>query len=278
MSTVTGHARSDERSPGGSPLWAGLSFGFLGDSCLGRKDTSMGSARDERGESYSITAEPLDTHGRLADRFLAGERLPCFLGLSPTTSFVNRARLEAILRWLAPRSQDVMIVEGTYSSRWNLMALQGLEEGAALGALRPALERFRRRVDAILRSLGHVTVAILDWPTVLASEHFQCIHNVLLQYSERYSEFDRALSDIALEYVKRAHRGKVSSESQHQLLRSYVLEELAVFHYLYLSGYHLEVYPGADLGIMRAIAAGDFPDFPIACRDRSHIGIRLIKA
>ncbi len=228
--------------------------------------------------AMSVVHVPQETHGPLADRFLAREMLPCWIGLSPSTSSVNRARLQAIVEWASKRSRDMVIVEGSFAERWNLMSEEGLSESAAIAQVRAPVDRFRRRVSEVQASLdAETSVRVFDWEEALASTAFKSIHGAITAYASGSALFSEAAIYATQTFLQR--RGITDSrdlaDRQQDTWAKYLFEELAVFLLLYSEGYRVEVYPGADLPLMQSIAAGCFPEFPVRCADRTHIGIRV---
>ena len=57
-------------------------------------------------------------------------------------------------------------------------------------------------------------------------------------------------------------------------LAEYVLEEIAMFISLYKQGYHIEVYSGADMPIMKGIVAGKYRGILHECPLRTHVSIQ----
>lgn len=230
-------------------------------------------------DAYSVVVVASATHGPLSQRFLSGETMRCFLGISPTTSAANHERLDALLAWLSPKAPSLIVVEGSFPSRWNLIALKGLAESDAIETVNVSVRRFRRRVERLAAALCRSDIAVIDWPNVIASEEFKKISSVVSDFCRANKPFADAVNDVARGYILRVHSSLAHTVnlSQMELLRRYALEELSMFLYLYSIGCHVEVYPGADLEIMRAITAGEFSGFPIHCPDRTHIGVELIR-
>src|SRR5437867_15216 len=83
------------------------------------------------GCGFNVEVVESETHGPLCAKFLAGEKLPCFLGLSPESSSLNRGRLGSILEWLVPRVSQLTVAEGSFLTRWNLRAIEHFPNGEA---------------------------------------------------------------------------------------------------------------------------------------------------
>jgi len=227
--------------------------------------------------NYVVSVCAQHTHGPPGAKFLAGERMPCFLGLSPTTPFVNRGRLHAILRWLVPRSSSLLIVEGLWASRWNLVAIRGLTMQQATDEVRRDIGRLRRRVDDIVSRPPRASVTFLDWQRELEGKQYGEIQAAICRYAETQVDFQSVLRETTRGYVHKVHPGEANrlTAAQWDTLSLYVVEELAMFLHLYRLRYKIEVYPGSDLEIVEATCAGRFANFPVPSLERSHVSLEL---
>jgi len=231
-------------------------------------------------ESFAVEVFADETHGPLCRRFLAGERLPCFLGLSPETSYSNRGQLTAILRWLGARSESIVVLEGSYFSRWDLMVFESMSSIDAEKHVQRRVQQFERRLRDVSQILGLTDVVVpLVWPEVLELEETQSIQKKLRSYADENQEFSADIDEMLTEFLMRVRPTAQHSLSSGQrvLLKNYIFEELSLFLHLCRIGYPLEVYPGSDLEIMQRIAGNGYPDFPVSCPNRSHLSIRLAR-
>ncbi|MCC6910207.1 MAG: tRNA-dependent cyclodipeptide synthase [Phycisphaerales bacterium] len=232
---------------------------------------------DTASPSPQVQVIQSETHGRLVSRFLNGERFNCWIGLSPSTSSVNRARLEQIVNWVCARSDDVLIVEGSFPDRWNIMAEKALPEVVAEGEARAGLPRFRRRLDDIVARLGaNARVRLLNWEETLQTIEYKRLRHDLSAFITVTPRFAMAVEEASRDYLeRRGKRSDLDDAPRRRLWLQYMVEELAMFMWLYQSGYMIEVYPGRDLELMQLISEGAFPGIPVACPNRTHIGIEV---
>lgn len=226
-----------------------------------------------------VEVNPVETHGLLAKKFVEGDALPCFLGLSPDTSFSNRRRLRAILQWLKPKTSRLTIAEGSFLTRWNLRALEGYSEDAAEHIARDHHYKTSKRIAATVSGeFETMRITILDWPSVVGDAVFQDIRVQIENYAARNPAFARGVISVVDDFLSRMKkRGAVVAPNDNRmlLLKSYVFEELAMFVHLYQAGFAVEVYPGDELQLMRQFGAGNFDDFPFDLSERTHVSIRL---
>lgn len=232
----------------------------------------VGTDRD-----YDVSICAMHSHGPLVGSFLEGNRLSCFLGLSPTTPFVNRGRLRAILSWVLPRSDSVLIVEGFSASRWNLVGIRGLTLDQAAGEVQKNIQRLRRRVDDIISRMPGSSVRFLDWQGELSAREYIKIEEAIRGFASTHAEFRLLLNETTRGYVTKVHPTEANklSKEQWDTLSRYVVEEIAMFLHLYKLGYKVEVYPGSDLEIVKAACTGRFAGFPVPCPERSHVSLEL---
>ncbi len=251
------------------------SFGGIGSK---RLPTALGCSLSST--AFRVEIYPKETHGQLLHLVQSGHLTSCFLGLSSDTSFANKGRLTAILQWLLPKVSHLMIVEGSFLTRWNLRALDNLSE---CEAERIAEERHKKSATRIARITNETrgtnsSIEILDWPSVVRSTEFLKILKQVESYSAQMPNFRCEVDRVVDEYMNRLHsRCEIAClpPKRLKLLRSYVVEEVAMFVYLYFAGFHTEVYPGDDLQIMRVLASGGFTHFPFNLSERTHVSIRL---
>lgn len=227
--------------------------------------------------AYAVSVCMRSTSGPLADSFLQGARLPCFVGLSPTTPFVNRGRLQAILGWAAPRSESVLIVEGISASRWNLVGIGGLSTDQATEEVQKDILRLRRRVDDIISLMPECSVRFFDWQRELSTKEYVEIEQTIRVFASVHEDFRLLLNETTRGYVTKVHPMEANklSKEQWDTLSRYVIEELAMFLHLYKLGYKVEVYPGSDLEIVEAACTGRFAGFPVPCPERTHVSLQL---
>jgi len=239
----------------------------------------MNPPNDQLGDPPALCVEcdVAQSSGDLLEGFLKGGRMPCWIGLSPSTSAVNRARLRVILDWVCARSDDVLVVEGSFANRWNLVVEAGCSEAEATERSREPANRFGRRLDELRTDLpSRSRVKLFEWELAVKSPEFVAVHDAIRSYAASNGEFHTAVREATSTYLERRGGDLVSAgPGAQEMWTRYMFEELAVFLLLYSMGYTVEVYPGKDLAIMQRIAAGMYPEFPISCSRRTHVGIRV---
>ncbi len=218
------------------------------------------------------------TNGTLVEAFEAAVKVPCFLGLSPRTSYLGASKLTAVLTWLIPRCSRLIIIEGSFVARWNLAANGSLREDEVRRAAGLKHQRARQRLARVLRNVpGSHIASVMDWTAEIEKCRFQALLSSVKGYFACNAKFKEMIEAIVSPRIARrpASRPQYRCPEKGQILRQYVFEEIAMFLHLYGLGYWVEVYPGHDLPILQMIGTGAFPDFPVSCPLRTHISIRL---
>ena len=219
-----------------------------------------------------------NTSGPLADAFCSGHvRPPCFLGVSLMNKMANRRDLSVIIPWIADRAGPTKIVIGDFIDRHNRMAFEHLGFSvAAEQALRKGRRATRYAHEIVAQHGLQDRVQILSSAQLTETSECKTITDEMSRY---YAKGDLFAQDVVQEiraYLERSSRGEMEGATQtFELMKRYVLEELSMFICLYQAGVHVEVYPGADLAVMRRIAEGAYHRFPYTCPKRTHISIQV---
>lgn len=230
--------------------------------------------------AWDVRIESAHSHGPGLSSFLGGGRPWVSLGLSRASPASNRSRLSSTLSWLAARSSAIAVVEGSFLARWNAMALGDLSEAEASRAARREAGVVRRRVERILSALALDDRArFLDWEELVATPDVAFAIREIEAYGRNEAPFRKMIDSEVHDFLARTG-GKTlrpSSKGERDLLRRYVVEEIAVLLDLQRRGYPIEVYHGPDLALLAAISEGGFPGFPVASGKRTHVGIALVR-
>lgn len=231
----------------------------------------------------AVIVDQTETSGPLVEEFLAGHRTTaCFIGLSVRNRMANRGSLRNLLPWALSLAQKnslpVRIVVGDYLTRHNLIALDGYDLTKASEKALKLGDRPRRYAREIVRELGvEHAVLVQSCRDLLGTTRCGAIVSTLNAYARSNRRFADDLAEEARRFVARrdiAEENGADDALIHQLV-CYVVEETAMFLLLYEMGYRVEIYPGADLRIMRLIATGAYREFPFPCPERSHVAVQL---
>jgi len=232
--------------------------------------------RDDLTEEDGVHLLPEQTSGPFVEAFLrASPPSPCFLGLSIRNKMSNRSRLEVLIPWVARRAHTLTVVIGDYIHRHNLIAFNEMQISEAA---RKAFALGSRATRAARRILsGRTGCRVLSSADLTETPGCKQILKAVSEYYASEPTFMRDVTAEVTAFAARALPKSTAARTGHLLtvLKDYVLEEISMFLYLYDCGHAVEVYPGADLTIMRSIALGLYPRFPVPCPWRTHISVNV---
>jgi len=218
------------------------------------------------------------TSGPYALPFLQGQRpSSALVGLSLKNRMANRRCLEELIPWVKERAVRVLVVVGDFPHRHNLMALRGLSANEALTkAMRDGRQTLRaaRSVASATCPGGGVTVCSAS--ELIETASCRTILRALETYYEKGGDFVLDVLSSAMRYARRVgDPARFEMDEAIPRLKQYLLEEIAMFLHLSSTGFDVEVYPGPDLGLMRAIAQASYDSFPYSCPHRTHISVSV---
>lgn len=229
--------------------------------------------------SHVISVNLDETHGQWAEAFLAGQKLPVFVDISPDTSAANTGKLFALLKWLLPRSSRIVVVEGSFLARWDLIPIEDLNFEQARDKAARRADTAARRINAIIHQLNATeSIQLLEWRAILEREEFKSTHSKIHAHFRESSAFAAEIQQTAEKFhermIRRGHHTQRLDWSDY--FTQYILEEVAGLIHLHVhEGIPVEIYPGSDLPVMRHIAEGGFDHFPIAIPQRTHVSLNL---
>jgi tRNA-dependent cyclodipeptide synthase len=236
----------------------------------------MASAIDNTYAEHRVWPDLTHSYGPHVETFLKREMGRCYIAVSPGTRYVNTARLRALLEWTCCHATEVVVLEGCYPQRWNKVALQRLTYHEAEKDAHACADSLQRRIGHILTLADLKSCSVVDWASIVLTDCFKEDHAVLTDFYNRTPAFQSAIDVEVLSFARRRRLHKESLTHQiKRMLCEYVIEEIAVFHWLHQKGYQLEIYPGEELFPMRLIVDGEFDRFPLNFECRSQVSIRL---
>ena len=226
---------------------------------------------------YEVFFDLTESYGKDMGSFLNGIEYPCYVAFSPDTVFVNPSRIMAILDWAANHSSDIVVIEGTYLKRWNLLGIEGKSEQEAQQIVRQQSHKIRARIQKVINvnSWEH-RIKFVNWEHIISLPRYSRIHYSIKDYYEHHWKFQNLVHLEVQEFLFRQQTRVLQNIYKLRIyLANYVLEEIVMFIYLYLRGYEIEIYPGGELNVMRKIVEHSFPDFPVDISSRTHISLQV---
>lgn len=242
-------------------------------------DVQNSTSETINGQNMTIDIDNSHTSGPLAGAFIRQEHpYGAFLGVSLKNKMSNRKALAQIIPWLSRRATAGVVVIGDYLHRHNLVALRGLSPKEALEKAITDGKRPLRYANEIVSRLGNInSLQVCSAADLIETSECREVRTTLSSYFSMGGSFFKDVNDVLTSYLSRVCDEQSTSIKMdvREVLKEYMLEEIAMFLYLYQIGYPVEVYPGPDLSIMRKIGQGTYVDFPINCPLRSHVSISL---
>ena len=217
-----------------------------------------------------------ETSGPLVAPFLRGApRFATFVGVSIKNRMSNKRRLALLIPWALQRSGSLSIVVGDYIHRFNYMAVEGLPPADAAQKAFSSGKRALRAARSILsEARAEDRAVVLSSLDLTGTIECQAIYKDVLRYYDRNATFVSDVTEEVSSFLSRTCQDHdITTGGRLEVLKSYVLEEIAMFLHLYNTGHLVEIYPGPDLAIMRNIAAGHYDDFPFQCPHRTHVSV-----
>lgn len=241
---------------------------------------TAGSPETQARGRFTVWVDRAQTSGPLVDAFLDGKVASAVLGLSPTSSTVNHARLAPILDWALAHTNELTVIEGSWFHRWDRVVFDRLPLADAERASLRDMRRLHRRIRRVADSKGlSPKLALPTWPETGSLPKLVATARAVDAAMEKSPEFRAAMISVVSDYltdVRSTHPRLLNASDEARLL-NYVREEVTTFAYLVQHVSPVEVYPGADLRIMQRIAKGEFADvLPVELSQRTHVSIQLI--
>lgn len=192
--------------------------------------------------------------------------------LCPYSFMINKSFLSEYLPWVASLVGKSHIFIGDYWERHNIMLQDGVDERAALRKAMQYGDKVRSTIAGILdRNSLHHAFEVIDVQGVCGERPYLDILDALVEYSNSNREFQEEVLGTAKGYLIRKSPTIFMKPDSIASSSAYVFEELAFYLYANTKGWGVEVYPGADLPILRKIFGGRYAGFPIETRPRTHI-------
>ena len=217
------------------------------------------------------------TSGPLVKSFLARQKpAPSFLGVSIRNKMSNKSHLRVLIPWLLARSEKTCIVIGDHIHRMNFMAFDGLSHSEANLKAFNAGKSVTKCLRSIISGLQiNGTVEILSSAAITETPECQNLLRNILTYYHLNHPFSEHVEKELADFLYRVPSDRQPPKETYGLLKDYILEELAMFLYLYSAGFKIEVYPGPDLRLMQNVVLGSYSNFPFSCSERTHIAVRI---
>jgi len=199
----------------------------------------------------------------------------CYMGISLDNPVFEGRSLRALLEWATERFDHCLVVTGDYLRRHNELILNGLDRERAATVSVGAGDEFIEKTRDIFSAMDGNRVELVRWRDCLALAEYKHSRAALDELFAANEAFRRAVGRDAAGFVER-QKGRnrplaVDEGRAIEISCQYLLEEIAVFSALSERGWHVELYPGPELGVLVDVAAGRFADIPQGLRERINV-------
>ena len=229
----------------------------------------------------NITILPDHTYGPFVADFMNREgQHRAFIGICIYRPMSNRSFLTDLIPWVLDRTPHLTILVGDYLERHNAVTFEGLPIEKAAARVRKRGRKIRRTIERVIADIQPVANIILtDFETEMQKPAFSEIQEAVNRYHAQSSLFSADVSQEVQRFLRDSKRYPQEAKRHAAIekpddLNQYVLEEVAMYIHMYLSGHPIEVYPGQDLSVLRKIAERTYPEFPYDYSQRTHVGVK----
>ena len=183
-------------------------------------------------------------------RELSNEKAYC--GLSLSNPNYTSDRLKAVLQFMATNFKKPIAITTGYLYRYHYQMLGYNYEEALNLALKKEADHLKNELLPILELESLSEVEVIKWESISKNEELILSLYEIKNFYDVCSEFKSKIDEVALNFLNAKEKYIVGSlENAKKLSVNFLLEESAVFDYLALKGYRVDVYPGIALPALR---------------------------
>lgn len=237
----------------------------------------LGVAKENNDVTFIIN--PSETTGPAVAAFEAGRlNSGVLVPLCPYSFMINKSFLQIFFPWVAEKVVLSHVLVADYIERHNIMLKTGCSEQDALKKAKDiSIKEHDKIVQLVAADDISSSFEFIDLFDIAESDLFINILKSIKLFATDNSHFNSHIKSLSLRYLQKNVPGSADSVDALDRASMYVHEEVAMYLYLNSKGWHTEIYPGADLQILREIFNGTYDDFPINTGPRTHISVSLQK-
>ncbi|MCD6394293.1 MAG: tRNA-dependent cyclodipeptide synthase [Planctomycetes bacterium] len=199
----------------------------------------------------------------------------CYMGISLDNPVFEGRSLQALLNWATERFDHCLVVTGDYLRRHNELILNGLDDERAVAMALASGDEFIEKTRHIFTGMDGDKIELIRWRDCLAFVEYQHSRAALDKLFAANEAFRKAVGKDAVGFVERQKdRNRSLAVDENRAIEiscEYLLEEIAVFSALSERGWNVELYPGPELHVLAAVAAGRFGDITPGLKDRINV-------
>ncbi len=224
-----------------------------------------------------------ETRGPNVDEFLSSRPTPsCFIPICLYSFMANKPFLFEYLPWAISRCERPRIIIGDYMERHNIMVFEALSEAAAAAKAERRGRKIAGDIEAALNGLNvDGNLQVQSCRDVIDTKEAQKIMTKIRDFASKNEDFNTDIEEqiaLMLSNTKRLSGRALENITGKKidLLREYMIEEIAFFIALYQEGYITEIYPGRDMKILQKMASSRYRGFPYDFSERTHISVAVL--
>lgn len=233
----------------------------------------LGSDRRYRVAVSSVIPAAARMTWRVQDR--------CYLGISFGSPSFESAKLAAMLEWIDRHFKQCAIVLGDRIYRHTLRIERDIGESEAEAEAFRLGSEFLAVNKHLLHRSRECQFELFRFADIQAIDACRAHELALRDLYQSEDEFAQSVRNSATAFVERRRRQYDDPASARTRMVAssveYLLEEMAGFAWLVEAGWPVEVYPGAELPTLAAIAEGEFDRVPEPLKRRMNLALKLKK-
>jgi len=203
----------------------------------------------------------------------------CYIGISLGNPLFQGKSLQAILSWAVERFEQSLVIIGDYLCRFNERILHGLNSEQAAQVAQNLGDDFLKQTKELFEQFPEDKLKPIRWKKCLENVEYMEAKSILDNLFKQNQHFQASVEKDAFSFInrqtKRNETLSVETEEAIKLSCEYLLEEIAVFSALSQQGWHVELYPGAELNVLEDIAKGKYNNIPTGLKKRINIELRI---
>ena len=220
-----------------------------------------------------------ETRGVSVEAFMTvPPRLACFLPICLYSFMANKPFLQEYLPWAVTRGSCIKIIIGDYLERHNIMVFDSISEANAIIKAKKKGDRVHRMIKTILSNVENKNdIQIYSCESDIETDECKKIADNLRTYLETDPSFKFDIEEQTSLMLAGNKRYFLDAIDKGSMLRlsEYMIEELALYIYLYHQGFKTEIYPGKDMKVLQRITTSQYREFPYVLSERTHISVSV---
>lgn len=191
------------------------------------------------------------------------DQIPYLVMSLNNTRFEDTEILKEIIQWMQQKTSCFVLLIGDHLHRLNYMIFENLSEE---DSIRKAKKRgdylsniFDKSISEVASKNGNICYSPKRLKEFYSTKDFCERFKRFETHLQANPIFKDSIDSIISTYIGRQAKKPDSIEKAYQLSRKYLLEELVIFELLAEKGLTINIYPGSQLPVMKAIVKNELP-------------------